>query len=108
MSVFSSSALQKPADPLKTATKKNWPDEGVAVVMVEKCVVRDAGVTAVLCSHPTAGRQWVSFDYDQLTPVRVGKTMELKWRWLPEGHYSCVIATEAPRLADYKGEIPLS
>jgi len=107
LSVFDSTAVKRP-EPMKALPRKTWPDEGNSVVNVDKIVARENHMMAVLCTHPILGKQWVSFDQSQLNAcVKIGHNFDLRWRFSPEGFYECVSATDAPRMADYKGELPL-
>jgi len=91
-----------PAKPHEGIRPK-WKPTGTDVVLVEKCVDRDANQTAVLCSHPVDGKQWVCVPNTMLTNVKVGATMELDWE-MREGkdgpYYVATRISPPPRLSE--------
>jgi len=79
---------------------RKWADQGTDVVAVEKVVDRGNFVSAVLCSHPTQGRQWVSVPDSMLPNVKVGQTMELEWDWDKAGFYVARRVSAPPKPSD--------
>jgi len=78
---------------------KKWPDTGTDIVTAEKVVDRGTGVNAVLCSHPSHGRQWVSVPDSMITKVRLDKPIELSWEWNKEGFFVAKSVNEVPAKA---------
>lgn len=78
---------------------KKWPDTGTDIVTAEKVVDRGTGVNAVLCTHPSHGRQWVSVPDSMVTKVRLDKPIELSWEWNKEGFFMATNVGEVPAKA---------
>jgi hypothetical protein len=75
-----------PARPHEGVAKK-WPNQGCDAVMPEKVVDRGPGVSAVLFSHATEGRQWVSVPHSMLHAVKLDQLCELEWDWNNAGYF---------------------
>lgn len=107
-----SAAPAAPAAPSKSVApakphegiRPKWKPTGTDVVLVDKCVDRGNATTAVLCSHPVDGKQWVCIPDSMLTNVKVGATMELDWEMRDGGkdgpYYVATRVSPPPKLSD--------
>jgi hypothetical protein len=96
--VVAAASPSKPSSPPKASEgiAKKWPDTGTDIVTAEKVVDRGTGTNAVLCSHPSNGRQWVSVPDSMITKVRLDKPIELSWEWNKEGFFVATSVGEVP------------
>lgn len=66
---------------------KRWKNQGCDAVIAEKVVDRGPGTSAVLFSHATDGRQWVSVPHSMLHAVKLDQACELEWDWNAAGYF---------------------
>lgn len=76
---------------------KRWTNQGCDAVIAEKVVDRGPGTSAVLFSHATDGRQWVSVPHSMLGAVKLDQACELEWDWNPAGYYEARSITKIER-----------
>lgn len=87
-----------PAPPAKAneGHLRKWSETGTDVVVAEKVVDRGNSISAVLCSHATDGRQWVSVGPDLIAAVKLGMPMEMDWQWDKAGFFRATRIKPAP------------
>lgn len=97
----------KPAAPAKASEGHlpKWPQTGTDVVTAEKVVDRGNNISAVLCMHPTDGRQWVSVGPDLIAAVKLDSPMEMDWQWDKAGFFK---ATRIKALTPVAASAPSS
>jgi phage recombination protein Bet len=75
---------------------RKWPETGTDVVVAEKVVDRGNSISAVLCSHATDGRQWVSVGPDLIASVKLDVPLEMDWQWDKAGFFRATRIKPAP------------
>jgi phage recombination protein Bet len=89
--------------PAKRPPAVKWSDTGSDVVEVERIVPRGNGVSALLCSHATAGKAWVSAS-DQMVGS-IGEMDRINLSWRSNGAYvEAVTIAPAQSLAAFRDE----